>query len=120
MGSALAGPRELMTPARRHRKLFGGTMRQPGIIAAGALYAIEHHINRLAEDHANAQRLAEIIRSIDETEFGPPRLIPTSSFLQSTPESARPTSLPRHTRAPRTRAAYAIGRPAIDSRGYAS
>jgi threonine aldolase len=72
VGSALAGPRELMAQARRHRKLFGGTMRQVGVIAAGALYALEHHIDRLAEDHANAQRLGEIIGSIDEFELRPP------------------------------------------------
>jgi threonine aldolase len=72
VGSALAGPRDLMVLARRHRKLFGGTMRQAGVIAAGALFALEHHIDRLAEDHANAQRLAEIIRSIDELELRPP------------------------------------------------
>jgi threonine aldolase len=72
VGSALAGPRDLMVLARRHRKLFGGTMRQAGVIAAGALYALNHHIDRLAEDHANAQRLADIIRSIDELELRPP------------------------------------------------
>jgi threonine aldolase len=71
VGSALAGPRDLMALARRHRKLFGGTMRQAGVIAAGALYALDHHIDRLAEDHANAQRLADIIRSIDELELRP-------------------------------------------------
>jgi threonine aldolase len=71
VGSALAGPRDLMIPARRHRKLFGGTMRQAGVIAAGALYALDHHIDRLAEDHANAQRLAEIIGSIEELELRP-------------------------------------------------
>ena len=58
VGSALAGPRDLIAQARRHRKLFGGGMRQAGIIAAGALYALDHHIERLAEDHENARRLA--------------------------------------------------------------
>jgi threonine aldolase len=74
VGSALAGSRELMVLARRHRKLFGGTMRQAGVIAAGALYALEHHIDRLAEDHANAQHLADIIRSIDEFELRPAKV----------------------------------------------
>jgi threonine aldolase len=72
VGSALAGPRDLVVLARRHRKLFGGTMRQAGVIAAGALYALDHHIDRLAEDHANAQRLANCIRGIDEFELRPP------------------------------------------------
>ena len=63
VGSALAGPRDLIREARRHRKLFGGGMRQAGIIAAGALYALQHHRERLAEDHANAQLLAQAIRN---------------------------------------------------------
>ncbi len=62
VGSALAGPRELIQEARRHRKLFGGGMRQSGIIAAGAVYALQYHRERLAEDHENAQILAESIR----------------------------------------------------------
>lgn len=62
IGSALAGPRNLMNAARRARKLFGGGMRQAGVAAAGALYALEHHIDRLAEDHRNAQVLARAVR----------------------------------------------------------
>jgi len=63
VGSALAGPRELIAEARRHRKLFGGGMRQAGIIAAGALHALQYHRERLADDHANAQVLADAVRS---------------------------------------------------------
>jgi len=58
VGSALVGSRETIQRARRFRKMFGGGMRQAGIIAAAALYALEHHIERLAEDHARARRLA--------------------------------------------------------------
>ncbi len=65
VGSALAGPKDLIAQARRHRKLFGGGMRQVGVIAAGALYALRHHVERLAEDHAHARRLGEAIRAID-------------------------------------------------------
>lgn len=65
VGSALAGTKEAMKEARRHRKLFGGGMRQVGIIAAGALYALENNRDRLLEDHANAQILAEAIRQTD-------------------------------------------------------
>ena len=57
--------------AKRARKLFGGGMRQAGIIAAGALYALEHHIDRLAEDHANARILADAIRSVPSFELRP-------------------------------------------------
>jgi threonine aldolase len=62
VGSALCGPEELIHKARRHRKALGGAMRQAGIIAAGALYALDHHIDRLAEDHEKARVLADVIR----------------------------------------------------------
>jgi threonine aldolase len=62
IGSALAGPADLIRQARRLRKALGGGMRQAGIVAAGALYALEHHVERLAEDHVNAKLLAEAIR----------------------------------------------------------
>lgn len=65
VGSALVGSHELMQRARRFRKMFGGGMRQAGIIAAGALYAVQHHRDRLTEDHANAQRLATGLQHID-------------------------------------------------------
>jgi threonine aldolase len=58
VGSALCGSRELVARARRARKMLGGGMRQIGIIAAGALYALEHHRERLAEDHENAAAIA--------------------------------------------------------------
>ena len=58
IGSALGGNHAFIERARRFRKQFGGGMRQAGIIAAGALYALEHHRERLTEDHANARRLA--------------------------------------------------------------
>jgi len=61
VGSCLAGTREFIAKARRARKLFGGGMRQIGILAAGALYALEHQMTRLAEDHENARILAKTI-----------------------------------------------------------
>ena len=61
VGSALVGPREFIARARRIRKLFGGAMRQAGVLAAAALYALDHHIDRLAEDHRNARVIAEAI-----------------------------------------------------------
>ncbi len=69
VGSALAGPKEMIQQAHRHRKVLGGGMRQAGVIAAGALYALEHHVERLADDHANAQRLADGIRQIELLEL---------------------------------------------------
>jgi len=65
VGSAVAGSRETIRRAHRFRKMFGGGMRQAGIIAAGAIYALEHNIDRLAEDHANARLLAEAIAEVD-------------------------------------------------------
>ena len=59
VGAALAGSRAFIDKARRYKHLFGGAMRQAGIIAAGALFALDHHLDRLADDHANAARLAE-------------------------------------------------------------
>jgi threonine aldolase len=58
-GSLLAGSRELIGRATRYRRMFGGVMRQIGILGAAGLYALDHNDDRLAEDHANARRLAE-------------------------------------------------------------
>jgi len=71
VGSALAGPKEMMKEARRHRKLFGGAMRQDGIIAAGALFALQNNRSRLGEDHANAQILAEAVKQADGLSLWP-------------------------------------------------
>src|SRR5262245_56947696 len=71
VGSALAGPKELIKEARRHRKLFGGAMRQEGVIDAGALYDLQHNRQRLGEDHAAAQVMAESIRGRDGLSLKP-------------------------------------------------
>jgi threonine aldolase len=65
IGSAVAGSGEAIRRARRLRKLFGGAMRQVGILAAAALYALEHHVDRMKDDHANAQILADAFESTD-------------------------------------------------------
>jgi threonine aldolase len=59
LGAVVAGSSELMKKARRGKHLFGGAMRQAGIVAAAGVYALDHHVERLAEDHARARRLAE-------------------------------------------------------------
>jgi threonine aldolase len=66
-GSVLLGSEELIAAARRWRKALGGGMRQAGILAAAGLYALEHHVERLAEDHANAAYLADGLRDIGLT-----------------------------------------------------
>jgi threonine aldolase len=58
-GTVLVGRKDLIDRARRLRKMLGGTMRQVGILAAAGIYALEHNVERLAEDHANAERLAK-------------------------------------------------------------
>jgi len=64
VGSALAGSSAFVEEARNNRKRFGGAMRQAGIIAAGALYALEHNLDRLVEDHENAALLAAYLREV--------------------------------------------------------
>lgn len=59
LGALVAGSAKLMTRARRFKHLFGGAMRQAGIVAAAGVYAFDHHVERLADDHARAKRLAQ-------------------------------------------------------------
>ena len=59
LGAIVAGSSERMLPARRYKHQFGGAMRQAGIVAAACVYALEHNVERLADDHARARRLAE-------------------------------------------------------------
>lgn len=64
VGSVLTGTKEFIGKARRTRKMFGGGMRQVGILAAAGIYALEHNLDRLAEDHANARGLAEALNAL--------------------------------------------------------
>jgi threonine aldolase len=63
-GSALVGSRAFIAKAHRIRKMLGGGMRQAGVLAAAALHALDHHVERLAEDHANARALAEGLQGL--------------------------------------------------------
>jgi threonine aldolase len=65
VGSALCGSRELIAKALRWRKVLGGGLRQSGVLAAAALHALDHHVDRLADDHALAQRLAQGLQGIE-------------------------------------------------------
>ena len=71
VGAILAGSAETIRAARRWKKIFGGAMRQAGIIAAGGLYALNHNIERLAEDHENARLLAEGLSQIPGVRLDP-------------------------------------------------
>ncbi|HEX3097072.1 MAG TPA: low-specificity L-threonine aldolase [Usitatibacter sp.] len=63
-GTVLVGRKDVVARARRVRKMLGGTMRQVGILAAAGLYALEHNVERLEEDHANAERLAKGLAAV--------------------------------------------------------
>jgi threonine aldolase len=65
IGAVLVGSRELIEEAWRYKQMWGGAMRQSGIVAAAGLYALDHHVERLAEDHANACALAEGLAEIE-------------------------------------------------------
>jgi len=73
IGSVLCGSQKLINDARRWRKMLGGGMRQAGILAAAGLYALEHNIPRLADDHANAERLANGLRQISALQVQTPQ-----------------------------------------------
>jgi threonine aldolase len=73
VGSALCGSREFIARAKRVRKMAGGAMRQAGVLAAAASYALDHHIERLAQDHVLARRLAEGPAGIDGVLVEPPQ-----------------------------------------------
>jgi threonine aldolase len=69
VGACLAGSRELIDEAWRYKQMYGGAMRQAGIVAAGALWALDHNVERLAEDNANARALATGLAAIDGVEI---------------------------------------------------
>jgi threonine aldolase len=74
VGSMLLGSREFIARARRVRKLFGGAMRQVGILAAACNYALDHHIERLADDHANAKIIADAVADVPGFTLVPPEV----------------------------------------------
>jgi threonine aldolase len=86
VGSALCGSKELITRAHRWRKMAGGGMRQAGILAAAVLHALDHHIDRLADDHANARRLADGLRDLPGVTVQPPQT--NIVFVDLAPENA--------------------------------
>jgi threonine aldolase len=95
VGSALVGSKEFVARAHRWRKMLGGGMRQAGVLAAAASYALQHHIDRLAEDHALATRLAEGIGGIDGLDV----VQPQSNIVFATARGGRGPALLAHLRA---------------------
>jgi threonine aldolase len=86
VGSALVGSREAITFARRIRKLFGGGMRQAGFLAAACLYALENHLARLEEDHANAQLIAAAVADVPGLTLVPPRVETNLVWFEVSPK----------------------------------
>jgi threonine aldolase len=86
VGSALVGPADLIARAHRHRKMLGGAMRQAGVLAAAALHALDHHIDRLAEDHTNARALAEGLQGLPGVSVVQPQT--NIVFVELAPERA--------------------------------
>jgi threonine aldolase len=85
-GSALAGPKALIARAHRWRKMLGGGLRQAGVLAAAAAHALDHHVERLAEDHANARRLADGLQGLPGVTVTPPQT--NIVFVDVAPEKA--------------------------------
>jgi threonine aldolase len=71
MGGVLAGSQELIDEAWRYKQMIGGALRQAGIVAAGALWALDHHVERLAQDHEHARTLAEGLSQLPGVEIDP-------------------------------------------------
>ena len=86
VGSALCGSRDFIVRAHRIRKMLGGGMRQAGMLAAAVLHALDHHVDRLADDHANARRLADGLRGLPGVNVMPPQT--NIVFVDLAPEKA--------------------------------
>ena len=86
VGSALVGSRDFIARAHRVRKMLGGGMRQAGVLAAAALHALDHHVERLADDHANARALADGLLGLPGVTVQPPQT--NILFVDLAPERA--------------------------------
>src|SRR5688572_28068243 len=71
IGAVLAASRELIDEAWRYKQMWGGALRQAGIVAAGCMYALDHHVERLAEDHLNARFLADALAELPGVDIDP-------------------------------------------------
>ena len=86
VGSAVAGDETTMARVFRFRKMFGGAMRQSGMLAAACLYALDHHIDRLDEDHAHARRLATALSAMDPLTVEPESVETNILFFRVDPQ----------------------------------
>jgi len=95
VGAALAGSHDFIAEAWRCKQQMGGAMRQAGIIAAGGVYALTHHVERLAEDHANARRLAEGLAGLPGIKLDPAEIDTNLVFFDVTGSIDAPTAVER-------------------------
>jgi threonine aldolase len=95
VGAALAGSRAFIEEAWRLKQQMGGAMRQAGIIAAGGVYALRHHVKRLADDHANARRLAEGLAVLPGVSLDPKTVETNIVFFDLTGELTAPVFVDR-------------------------
>ncbi|MEM7406807.1 MAG: low-specificity L-threonine aldolase [Pseudomonadota bacterium] len=88
MGSVLVGRASFINTARRLRKMVGGGMRQIGIVAAAAVYALDHHVERLADDHSNAKRLADGLHGLNGLSVDTSMVQTNMVFVDTDPDTA--------------------------------
>jgi len=93
VGSILVGTRANMRRARRFRKMMGGGIRQGGILAAACLYALDHHVERLADDHRRAKRLAALVHGAPGVDVDPARIDTNIVFFELSPEGPTAATL---------------------------
>ena len=86
VGACLAGSEELIEEAWRWKQMMGGSLRQAGIVAAAGLYALDHHVERLAEDHDNARTLAEGLAELPDVDIDP-ATVETNIVIFSVPDA---------------------------------
>ncbi len=93
VGSLVCGPQDIIHRARRFRKMYGGAMRQVGVLAAAGLHALSHHYGRLAEDHHNARRIAEVLSDVPHVHvIAPQTNILLFDLLPPLPDAAEVTA----------------------------
>jgi len=95
VGAAIAGSRDFISEAWRCKQQMGGAMRQAGIIAAGGIFALRHHVARLAEDHANARRLAEGLAALPGIKLDPASVETNLVFFDLTGSLDAPAAVER-------------------------
>ncbi|HYR39015.1 MAG TPA: GntG family PLP-dependent aldolase [Methylomirabilota bacterium] len=95
VGAAIAGSREFITEAWRCKQQMGGAMRQAGIIAAGGVYALRHHVKRLADDHSNSKRLAEGLATLPGISLDPTTIETNIVFFDLTGSIGAPAAVER-------------------------